>query len=75
MSKQKNFWGSANAQHRFPEDQVDLFLFDLKNEAAEHGFRAGESWHLQLVTEMELVHLKKYHHPVIALRLAPDYLL
>lgn len=75
MNKQQHTSGDAAAQRRLPDDQVDLFLFDLKNEATEHGFRTGESWHLQLVTEMELVDLKKYHHPVVSLRLHPDYLL
>ena len=67
--------GSADAQKHFVDRQVSLFLFDLKNEATEHGFKAGESWHLQLVTEAEMTDLKRHHHLVVPLRLQPQTLL
>src|ERR1700744_918723 len=66
--------GGADAQQRLP-NKVNQFLFDLKNEACEHGFKAGESWTLQLATDTELTDLKRFHHPIISLRLEPVALL
>ena len=67
--------GSADAQQSYLADQVNLFLFDLKNEAKEHGFKAGETWVLQLVTEQEITDLKRQHHPVVLARLRQQALL
>lgn len=66
--------GSVHAQQLLTH-QANLFLFDLKNEASEHGFKAGDSWTLQLATDLEFVGLKKLHFPIISLRLNPDALL
>jgi hypothetical protein len=55
--------------------QVNLFLFDLKNEATEHGFKAGESWNLEIATEDEIIKLKRHHHPVVSMRLQAQALL
>lgn len=73
-TQQKPHTGRADAQDILAK-QVNLFLFDLKNEAVEHGFKADESWTLQLVTEAEMTSLKRYHHPVVSLRLQPEALL
>lgn len=54
---------------------VNLFLFDLRNEASEHGFAPGHSWILQLATNEELSGLRKYHYPIVSLKLQPDILL
>ncbi len=67
--------GGANAQPSIVDGQVELFLFDLKNEAIEHGFKAGESWNLRIATDKEIISLKKEHHPVISLRLQRENLL
>jgi hypothetical protein len=75
MSNQQALAGSADAQQQLLTTQVNLFLFDLKNEATEHGFKPGESWNLQLATEDEKAGLKKLHHPIVSLRLAPHALL
>lgn len=75
MSEQEAFLGGVDAQEHFLNNQVSLFLFDLKNEAREHGFKANESWKLELITENELISLKRYHHPVIYLRLQTQALL
>ena len=48
--------------------QVNVFLFDLKNEASEHGFRSTDSWMLQLANEQEMVNLKREHYPIISIR-------
>jgi hypothetical protein len=75
MSNQQALASSADAQQQILTSQVNLFLFDLKNEASEHGFKADESWNLQMATEDEILGLKKQHHPLISLRLQPQALL
>lgn len=75
MINQKSSAVSADQEQYFLESQVNLFLFDLKNEASEHGFRQGESWALTLATEQEMLSLKRFHHPVVSLRLQPATLL
>ncbi|WP_259065267.1 hypothetical protein HDF24_01120 [Mucilaginibacter sp. X4EP1] len=67
--------GSSVQAQQLLTRQVSLFLFDLKNEASEHGFKAGDSWTLQLATDQEFAGLKKLHFPIISLRLNPDTLL
>lgn len=67
--------GSANAQHEALAGQANLFLFDLKNEATERGFKPSQSWTLELATEDEITGLKRLHYPVISLRLQPTALL
>lgn len=68
------FTGNTNAQQLLAR-QVNIFLFDLKNEASEHGFRSDDSWTLQLATDEEFADLKKHHYPIITLKLRPDVLL
>ena len=75
MSNQQALAGGANAQQTFLAGQVELFLFDLKNEATEHGFKADESWNLQIASEEEMTTLKRQYHPVVSLKLQPDVLL
>lgn len=75
MSNQSAHAGDADAQQHFLASQVNLFLFDLRNEATEHGFRNNLSWNLQLSTEAEIMDLKRYHDLVVSLRLQPNLLL
>lgn len=75
MSDKQAFVAGADAQQLFLNNQINLFLFDLKNEASEHGFKANESWALQLATEEEILSLKRLYYPVVSLRLQPDDLL
>lgn len=72
---QQAFAGDTDAQRHYLTNQVNLFLFDLKNEAAEHGFRVEDSWTLQLATEEQTISLKRHRHPMISLKLHPDILL
>lgn len=76
MSNQTNaFVGGTDAQHHFLTNQVELFLFDLKNEASEHGFKPDESWALKLATEAEIAGLKRQFHPIVSLQLQSHALL
>jgi hypothetical protein len=75
MNNQSALSGGADAQQIFLNKQINLFLFDLKNEAREHGFKAGESWSLHIATETEIINLKREHHPLISLQLQTHALL
>lgn len=75
MSDRQALMGSEDAQQNFLASQVNLFLFDLKNEACELGFKADESWNLEIATEDEIISLKKQHHPVISIQLQAQALL
>ncbi|GAA4089864.1 hypothetical protein [Mucilaginibacter panaciglaebae] len=65
---------AADAQHLL-NDKVNMFLFDLKNEATEHGFKSGESWSLHMATDDEITDLKRSHHLVVSMRFKPTLLL
>jgi hypothetical protein len=67
--------GRVTTQQYSAAGTADLFLFDLKNEASEHGFKADESWILQLSTDEEIADLKRQYYPVISSRLKPAALL
>lgn len=75
MNNERALVAGADAQQHFLDSQVNIFLFDLKNEANEHGFKLGESWHVQMVTDDEIASLKRIHNPVIYMRLKPPVLL
>lgn len=75
MSNKQTITAGAEAQQHFVAAQVNLFLFDLQNESAEHGFKSDSSWTLQITTESEMKQLKKLYKPVIALRLEPYVLI
>jgi len=67
--------GRVTTQQNSAAGMADLFLFDLKNEASEHGFKADDSWALQLSTDEEMAGLKKQYYPVISTSLKPAALL
>ncbi len=67
--------GKSDTNQLILDKQINLFLFDLKNEAIELGFKQGEHWALTLSTDLEIADLKKNNHKVIVLRLQPEELL
>lgn len=75
MNNERALVAGADAHQHFLDSQVNIFLFDLKNEASEHGFKLGESWNVQMVTDDEITSLKRLHNPVIYMRLKPLALL
>jgi len=70
---QRAFSGNADTQNL--ARQVNIFLFDLKNEATEHGFKSDDSWTLQLATDADMVSLRRNHYPMVSVKLCPDALL
>ncbi|OOQ59501.1 hypothetical protein [Mucilaginibacter pedocola] len=57
------------------ENQTRLYLYDLMNTAAEHGFKADEIWQFSLVNEVEKKQLQKTYHPTIATKMLPEAVL
>jgi hypothetical protein len=57
------------------EAQIRLYLYDLTNEAKEHGFNDDDRWQLSMVTEAERKRIEKEYHPAISSKAFPDALL
>lgn len=75
MINNKALEAGADAQQLLVDNKVSIFLFDLKNEATEHGFKSGDSWNLQMATDEEVTDLKRNHHLVVSMRFKPNILL
>ena len=54
--------------------QVNLYLYDLQNEAREHGFKNDDSWTIIMVTDNDRLQLQKNYYPVVSQSLNPDVL-
>ncbi len=65
----------VSALQLLEDKHVSLFLFDLKNEATERGFKHDNPWTLQLASDEEMAGLKRLHFPIISLRLQSNNLL
>ncbi len=57
------------------ERQARTLVYDLMNEAKEHGFGTEDKWTLALVNEQERARIKKEYYPVLTNKLSPDDLL
>jgi hypothetical protein len=55
--------------------QTLTYVYDLMNEAKEHGFRDDDKWELSLVTETDRARIQKDFYPVVTSKLYPDNLL
>jgi hypothetical protein len=57
------------------EREVRTYVYDLMNEAKEHGFKPEDQWTLNLVTEEEGIKIKRDYYPVVANKVSPEVLL
>ncbi|MFB9841677.1 hypothetical protein [Mucilaginibacter ginsenosidivorans] len=57
------------------ESQARLYLYDLMNEAKEHGFKPDEPWSLKLVTEAEKKQIQREYYPAVASKVYPELIL
>jgi hypothetical protein len=57
------------------ELQTRMYLYDLMNAAKEHGFKADDSWELNMVTDSGRSKLQKDYYPVVAVKILPEMLL
>jgi len=55
--------------------QTMTYVYDLMNEAKEHGFKADDTWELSLVTETDRVRIQKDYYPAVASKALSDILL
>ena len=52
--------------------QVNLYLYDLQNEAREHGFKNDDCWKIIMVTDTERIQIQRNYFPVVSQCLNPD---
>jgi hypothetical protein len=57
------------------ERQARTYVYDLMNEAKEHGFGNEDKWTLIVVSDAERMRIKKDYYPVVANKVSPDALL
>ncbi len=57
------------------ENQARTYVYDLMNEAKEHGFKTEDKWTLILVTESEQKRIKNNYYPIVANKVSPEILL
>jgi len=57
------------------ETQTRIYVYDLMNEAKEHGFKDEDRWELSMVTEAERTRIQRNYYPAVASKAFPDMLL
>ncbi len=57
------------------ENQARTYMYDLMNEAKEHGFKNDDSWKLVLANETDKNRIKRDFRPAVANKVAPVTLL
>jgi hypothetical protein len=55
--------------------QTMTYVYDLMNEAKEHGFKADDTWELSLVSETDRVRIQKDYYPAVASKVVSGMLL
>ena len=62
-------------QYQSVESEARSYMYDLMNEAKEHGFKAEDKWTLCLVTKSAQEQIRKDYYPTVVNEVAPDALL
>ncbi|MFI5162868.1 MAG: hypothetical protein ACHQHN_16420 [Sphingobacteriales bacterium] len=62
-------------QDQVIETQTRMYVYDLMNEAKEHGFKNDDNWELSMVTEAERTRIQRNYYPAVASKAFPDMLL
>ena len=57
------------------ETQTRIYVYDLMNEAKEHGFKDEDTWELSMVTEAERSRIQRNYYPAVASKVFPEILL
>jgi hypothetical protein len=52
--------------------QANEYLYDLRNTAAENGFKPDEKWQLSLVTQEDKAAIEKKYHAAVAAKANPE---
>jgi len=56
------------------EYQAKVYVYDLNNCARENGFKADESWELNLATAEEKKAIEKKYFPTVSAKVLPEIL-
>ena|SRR5580692_5843822 len=62
-------------QEQTIETQTRIYVYDLMNEAKEHGFNDEDKWQLGMVTESERTRIQRDYYPAVASKVYPEILL
>lgn len=62
-------------QYQTIEREARAYVYDLMNEAKEHGFKEDDKWTLTLVTESEQKKIKADYYPAVVNKVSPEILL
>jgi hypothetical protein len=54
------------------ERLAEEYLYDLRNSAAENGFKPDEKWELSLVNQADKVVIEKSYHATVASKAGPE---
>jgi uncharacterized membrane protein (UPF0182 family) len=57
------------------QSQARMYVYDLMNEAREHGFKSEDKWNIALATEADRVRMQKEYYPVVANKVPQSTLL
>jgi len=62
-------------QYQLAEREARSYMYDLMNEAKEHGFKAEDKWSLCLVTKSAQEQIRKDYYPTVVNEVSPEILL
>ena len=62
-------------QNKTIEGETRMYMYDLMNNAKEHGFKGEERWELSLATDAEKDSIQRNYYPTIAQKVYPEMLL
>jgi hypothetical protein len=57
------------------EKEARTYVYDLMNEAREHGFGPNDKWRLSMVNETDNLRLRKEYYPAISSKIDPEDIL
>lgn len=57
------------------DKEARAYMYDLMNEAKEHGFKADDKWTLNLATENGQREIRADYYPAVANKVSPEILL
>jgi hypothetical protein len=57
------------------EKQTRTYLYDLMNEAKEHGFKQDDQWSLSMATDAERSKIQRDYFPAVASKVSPEAML
>jgi hypothetical protein len=56
------------------QSQARMYVYDLMNEAKEHGFKSEDKWNIAVATEADRARMQKEYYPVVTNKLPQNTL-